>query len=91
MPLHIDNLQRAVELEKELKLWRDAEARAQPGVFKQARIVVTDAAHGFAPIPGQPPQNTEVVVQLTQEVVLALARQRAEAVVVALRELGVEV
>jgi hypothetical protein len=64
--------------------------KLQPGVFKQARLVVTDAAHGYSPVPGHPPQNTEVSLMLTQDVLLPFAQAQVERVVTLLRHMGME-
>jgi len=88
--MHINDLQRASELEKELKLWLDAEMRAEPHVFKQARLMVADMAHGYAPVPGTPAQNTEVVIQLTPEIVLPFIKQQIQRVKDTLIKMGVD-
>lgn len=82
--MHIDHLSRAAELSTELKLWRDAEARAQPGVFKEAMLRVVDAAHGHQG------QVADTQIKIKSEHLLPFIREQTARVIAELRAIGVE-
>jgi len=83
--MQLENLGRAVELQTELKLWRDAEARCNPSVFKEAALRVVDMAHGHQ---GQAAETTIRFVDSKH--LLPFVRYQIERVVGELREIGVQ-
>ena len=83
--MHIDHLNRAVELQVELKLWRDAEARANPSVFKEAMLRVVDAAHGHQG------QVADTQIKLKADHLLPFIKTQIVRVIAELRDIGVEV
>ena len=82
--MHIDDLSRAVELQTELKQWREAEKRCQPSVFKHAILRVADAAHGHQG------QNAETVINLDPDTLLPFIRAQIDRTINGLRKLGIE-
>jgi hypothetical protein len=82
--MRLDDLPRAVELQAELRLWRDAESRANPAVFKEAMLRVVDAGHGHQG------QIAETQIKIKSETILPFIKTQIERVVAELRALGVE-
>jgi hypothetical protein len=82
--MRLDDLARAVELQAELKLWRDAEARANPAVFKEAMLRVVDTAHGHQG------QVADTQIKIKSEHILPFIKTQIGRVVAEMRALGVE-
>lgn len=93
--MHIDDLPRAKKLVDELALWREIESRCDPGIFKQAQLVVSDATHGAQGIPqasgAGSVQNGQTIVQLEAKYVLPIAKAHIDRIIGELREMKVDV
>ena len=83
--MNIDNLSKAVSLQGELRLWREARKRCDPGIFKSATLRVMDAAHGHQG------QVAETVIQIPAGEIIGFADAQMARVEDELRALGVEV
>ena len=82
--MRLEDLPRAVELQAELRLWRDAEARVQPAVLKEATLRVIDAAHGHQG------QVADTQIKIKSEHILPFIKTQIGRVMAELRDLGVE-
>jgi hypothetical protein len=83
--MHIGSLEDAVRLKAELTLWRAAEERCDPNIFKQATLRITDASHGHHG------QNGETVIgDIAPDRLLIFVRHEIDRIISQLRALGVE-
>jgi hypothetical protein len=83
--VHIDHLARAIELQAELRQWRDAEQRCNPTVFKEAMLRVVDMAHGHQG------QVADTQIKLKSEYLLPFVKTQIGRVIAELRDIGVEI